>query len=94
MTRVPLAEAPEAIEQWLLTLAEAATPTATRVAIVGGVEVILAVERAGIPPSAAAEYNSAALRFLEIAYPLVDEVSWPSWQTAIAKLRARVATGD
>ena len=93
MTRVPLAEAPEAIEQWLLTLAEAGTPTAVSLAVVGGVEVILAVERAGIPPSVAAEYNSAALRFLELAYPLVDEVSWPSWQTAIAKLRARGGRG-
>ena len=62
MTRVPLAEAPEALEQWLRTLAEAATPTATTVAICGAMDVILAVEKAGIPPTAAAEYNRAALR--------------------------------
>ena len=94
MTRVPLAEAPEALEQWLRTLAEAATPTATTVAICGAMDVILAVEKAGIPSHSAAEYNRAALRFMEVAVGLVDEVSRPSWQAAIATLRLRVAADD
>ena len=87
-------EAISALHDWTDKVAELADEQASAsltLALGNGLEMLYAIERAGVPPSAVKQYHRIALRFVEIGAAVVGDKSRPSWERGRDRLLALMA---